>query len=99
MAGSVIYGPYDLNPGSRRVHNAFSCWTYQWSPSSRGRPSLSSSLLPIFPLLLLLLLQLTHLFMQSPADQFSVIPSCFVRQHYYYYYYYANRPVLFICIF
>lgn len=27
-AGSVIYGPYDFNPGSRRVHNALSCRSY-----------------------------------------------------------------------
>lgn len=28
VAGSVIYGPYDFNPGSRRVHNALSCRSY-----------------------------------------------------------------------
>ncbi len=28
MAGSVIYGPYDFNPGSRRVHNALSCRSF-----------------------------------------------------------------------
>lgn len=28
VAGSVIYGPYDFNPGSRRVHNALSCRNY-----------------------------------------------------------------------
>lgn len=38
VAGSVIYGPYDSNPGSRRVH--YAAGATQPAPSSFGLPSL-----------------------------------------------------------
>ena len=63
VAGSVIYGPYDSNPGSRRVH--YAAGAPQPAPSS-FRPSISVP--PSFSFFPLSCFALALIYLQSSGD-------------------------------
>lgn len=99
VAGSVIYGPYDFNPGSTRVHNAAGA-TQPAPLLIFGLPSLSFffQFSPSYSVLLLL-----AVYLRSNGEAFSAMDGPFgmrlLRTSFYYYIicyiYFLAAPVYF----
>lgn len=93
MAGSVIYGPHDFNPGSRRVHNAAGELTP--SPLSSFLPKSSISdlfFLHVFSFSLSLsLLARFHLFTKLRVT--VILPKMPLTRHSYSFYSRFNFPL------